>query len=447
MEEITELREDCNMAEKIYERLERISFSRPSGTKEERRAAEILIREIRGIGLEPEVEEFTYLRRYPKEAELRAILEDGSEEAFQVTGVIDAAETPEEGTETEFYYLKSFDEVSLTRVKGKLVLIHDRLSPQEYERLRKAGIAGYLTTSGTVRDTYENSDLETGRFRDNLHDLGAVPAFTIRMIDAVNLLRSRPKKVFFKLRFREEEIHSQNIVVTIEGKKYPDQILVAGAHYDSVPFSLGSWDNGAGAVRILELLEYYKNRIPDRTVKAILFGSEETGLRGSRAFLAAHADLGEQILAMLNVDVGGSILGKEIIFVTASDDTEVWIRQLLKEVGYEAVTTQKLMSSDSASFNDWGIPSISIGQGAPRGGGYMHTRYDNMDLIDEKVLKEEAEFLNTLADRLVNAKVFPIPRFLPEKLQKEVISYFGASQSRLVSHPAKPEEKPLPFHF
>lgn len=430
------------MANKIYERLSKLSFTRTSGSAEEKRAAEFLAREIREIGFEPETEEFTYVRRVPVEAQLTAIGKDNAEVSFPVTGVIDSAETPADGLETELYYLKSFDEVSLTRVRGKLVLIHDRLSPEEYDRLRKAGIAGYVTTSGTVRDTYENSDLETGRFRDNLYDYGAVPAFTIRMIEAVKLLRLRPEKVRIKLRLQEEVVHSQNLVVTIPGSDFPEEILVAGAHYDSVPFSLGSWDNGAGAVRILSLLEHLKEHRSRRTVKAILFGSEETGLRGSRAFLEAHAEETPKIKAMLNVDVGGSILGKEILFVTASDDTESWVRYLLKEVGYEAVTAKKLMSSDSASFNDWGIPSISMGQGAPRGGGYMHTRYDNMDLIDENVLEEEAEFFHLLTDRIANAQVIPIPRFLPEPLRKEVISYFGKSQSKLPTLPVAEEEKP-----
>ena len=134
------------MANKIYERLSRLSFTRPSGTKEEKKAAELLAGEIREIGYEPGFEEFSYTRKIPVEASFTAILEDGSEVAFPVTGVVDAKETAPEGEEAQLYYLKSFDEVSLSRIRGKVVLIHDRLSTEEYKRLRKAGIAGYVTT-------------------------------------------------------------------------------------------------------------------------------------------------------------------------------------------------------------------------------------------------------------------------------------------------------------
>lgn len=435
------------MAKRIYERLVTLSFTRPSGTDEEKKAAEFLAKEIRQIGFEPEIEEFTYTRKVPSKAYFAVITEDGREISFPVTGVIDSEATAAEGIEAGFYYLKSFDEVGLSKVRGKVVLLHDRLSGEEYKKLKKAGIVGYVTTSGTVRDTYENSDLETNRFRDNLRDEGPLPALTIRLIDAVEVLRLRPEKVKVKLLLKEETVTSRNLVVTIPGRDLSEEVLVVGAHYDSVPYSYGAWDNGAGAVQMLSLLEHLKENRPRRTVKVIWFGSEETGLRGSRAYLEAHESELSNVRGMLNVDVGGSILGKELIFLAAVNDVEAWIRLLLREEGYEAVTVPKLMSSDSANFNDYGIPSISIGQMAPRGGGYMHTRYDNLDLIDENVLEAEAVFLAKLADRLANAEVFPIPRVIPEQIRKETIDYFGKEKSHLAKIPPVPEEKPAPFHF
>ena len=417
------------MPKKIYERLSTLSFSRPSGTEFEKKAADYLLSEIEKIGFSPEVEEFTYTRKIPVDAELFAISQNGEEISFPVTGVIDSKETPANGETAGFYYLKSFDEVSLSRIYGKVVLIHDRLSAEKYKKLVDAGIAGYITTSGTIRDTYENSDLETGRFRDNLKDIGPVPAFSIRMIDAVKLLKLRPKEVRIKLILKEEKVTSRNLVVSLKGYGDLDEQLVVGAHYDSVPFSLGSWDNGAGAVEILALLEKLKDSQPKRDIKVVLFGSEETGLKGSRAYVKAHEKDIAKTRAMVNVDVGGSILGNETIFIGASDDTQIFVQHFLKEVGYEAVTIDKLMSSDSANFNYAGVPSISIGQGLVRGGGYMHTRYDNMDLIDEDVLAMEADFLIKLVQKLDASIVFPFPRIIPEKLQKEIDEYFGKGEA------------------
>ena len=435
------------MALKIYDRLSAISFSRPSGTDKEKEVASYLENEIRQIGFEPIVESFEYTRKVPRKASLTAIYEDGVERSFPVTGVIDSKSTPDEGITAGFYYLSSFDEVSLSRVKGKVVLIHDRLSPKDYKKLLDAGIVSYITTSGTVRDTYENSDLETARFRDNLLDLGPVPAFTIRMTDAVEFLKSYPQKVRVTLSLEEETVESQNLLVKIPGTDYPEEVLVAGAHYDSVPFSKGAWDNGAGTVEILSLLEYLKEHPGKRTIYAVLFGSEETGLQGSKAFVKKHKEELEKIHGMVNVDVGGSILGKEIVFVTAVEKAVTWVEDLSKEAGYPANPGQHIMSSDSAVFSDHGIPSISLGQGAPRGGGYMHTRYDNMDLIDERVLEKEANFLIRIVDRLANSVVFPIPRIIPEKLRDDLIEYFSSSGSTQSLLPVIKEEKEAGFHF
>ena len=77
----------------------------------------------------------------------------------------------------------------------------------------------------------------------------------------------------------------------------------------------------------------------------------------------------------------------------------------------------------------------------------MHTRYDNMDLIDEDVLEREAGFLIALVKRLSDAEVFPIPRFIPEGLRKEIIDYFGNGKNRISTIPSGEEPKPLPFHF
>ncbi|MBQ8159383.1 MAG: M28 family peptidase, partial [Clostridia bacterium] len=294
----------------IYQRLENLSFTRPSGTEEERAAAAFLKGELVQAGFQVEEESFTYQRQVPRLARLSALTDEG-ETVFPVTGIIDSAGTAEGGVQAPLLYLKSLDDVTLSQARGKIVLFHDRLGPEEYRRVLKAGAVATIATSGTIRDTLENSDLETGRFRDSLKPLGPIPGFTIRMTDAVKLLRLHPSSIHFELQLQEETVSSQNLVVTIPGTDLQDEIIVAGAHYDSVPFSKGSWDNGAGAVEIISLVEHLREAQPRRTVKCVLFGSEETGLQGSKAYTLRHQDEVPKTKVMINVDVGGSILGKE----------------------------------------------------------------------------------------------------------------------------------------
>lgn len=88
-----------------------------------------------------------------------------------------------------------------------------------------------------------------------------------------------------------------------------------GAHYDSVLFSTGAYDNMSGSVIIMELLRYFAANPPRRTLKFNWFGSEEQGLLGSKAYVAAHEAELEKHRLMVNVDMAGPVLGSEHIFI------------------------------------------------------------------------------------------------------------------------------------
>lgn len=139
--------------------LKELSFPRVSGSEKERQAAELIQKQIRRFGYEPVCEKFSYRRSVPVTASLRMTAPE--EISWEVTGLIDAPETPVEGIEADFYYMKHIDEVSLRLAKDKFILLNDRPGEQDYARLAKAGIRGFLLLSGSIRDTPDNSDLDT----------------------------------------------------------------------------------------------------------------------------------------------------------------------------------------------------------------------------------------------------------------------------------------------
>ena len=67
-----------------------------------------------------------------------------------------------------------------------------------------------------------------------------------------------------------------------------DEIITFSAHYDSVSYSKGAYDNASGSACILELLAYFNQHKPDRTLRFIWCGSEEEGLLGSRDYVEKH---------------------------------------------------------------------------------------------------------------------------------------------------------------
>lgn len=432
--------------DRAYEFLKTFCVPRTSGSPAERQAAERIRAYLEAMGFQPKVEEFTVTSSRPVLAELTLTAPETV--SYPVTGCIGAQPTPPEGIEAEFYYLRHIDDISLREARDKFVLLNERPDEKSYQRLKEAGIAGFLLMNGTSRDTVENSDLDTMRFRDCYQKYGAVPAFAIRMIDALDLLHREPQRVRFCLQTETVTATSQNIVLEVPGSDLGEEALAVGAHYDSTEFSCGAWDNGAGVAALLGLLSHLKDHPPRRTVKAVFFGSEEVGLKGSRAYLEAHPEQRDSLLAMVNMDVGGSFLGKEMIVVTGTRSAEEYVRGLLYDVGHSARLSSGVMSSDSIVFSDYGIPSISLGQFPPQGGGYMHTRYDNMEMLSPAVLDTEIRFLIALIEKLSNGAVFPIPRVIPKDLRQKIIDYFGSGLSyteTVTEFPPEPEPEPPLF--
>jgi hypothetical protein len=97
-----------------------------------------------------------------------------------------------------------------------------------------------------------------------------------------------------------------NIIGEIPGTGKPDEYVLLSAHFDSWDGGSGATDNNTGTVIMMEaariLSEVYPN--PKRTILVGLWNGEEQGLNGSRAFVADHPDIVENIQALFNQDNG-----------------------------------------------------------------------------------------------------------------------------------------------
>lgn len=109
-----------------------------------------------------------------------------------------------------------------------------------------------------------------------------------------------------------------NVIGVLNGTEAGGGIIIVGAHYDSrtddlddsVDFAPGSDDNGSGVAGVLELARILSDSPMRSTVIFVLFTSEEVGRQGSRQFVSDYVQgqgLGDQIIAMLNLDTIGSV--------------------------------------------------------------------------------------------------------------------------------------------
>ncbi len=99
---------------------------------------------------------------------------------------------------------------------------------------------------------------------------------------------------------------TRNVIAETPGGD-PDNVIVVGAHLDSVGTGPGINDNGSGSATILEIAESIRRLNPRNKVRFVWFGAEESGLLGSEHYVEAlPPDERARIAAMLNFDMVGS---------------------------------------------------------------------------------------------------------------------------------------------
>jgi Zn-dependent M28 family amino/carboxypeptidase len=102
----------------------------------------------------------------------------------------------------------------------------------------------------------------------------------------------------------------RNIETEIAGAGKPKEIILVGAHYDSVAGAQGANDNGSGTAAVLALAKLLKDFKPEKTIRFVWFVNEEppyfkTEQMGSRIYAHRVVDRNENIAAMLSIETMG----------------------------------------------------------------------------------------------------------------------------------------------
>jgi Zn-dependent M28 family amino/carboxypeptidase len=205
--------------------------------------------------------------------------------------------------------------------------------------------------------------------------------------DEIERLLDQGKTVRVKIdvqnRTTKGPVGAANAVGEIVGTRFPDQVVVVGAHLDSWDLSQGSTDNGFGSVCVLEaaraiLESHYR---PLRTIRFVLFTGEEQGLLGSFAYVKQHQAQMADHVAMLTVDNGqGPIvsldMGGHANLIPAVEQ----LTKSLAAFGKIRVDDRAVFGTDTGPFILGGIPGINLGQDSPE---YRYTHHSNVDSFDK----------------------------------------------------------------
>ena len=102
----------------------------------------------------------------------------------------------------------------------------------------------------------------------------------------------------------------ENIEAEVRGTDRPEDILVIGAHYDSVKGSPGANDNGTGVASMLALARQFAISPTSRTLRFVAFANEEppffqTKDMGSRVYARRSRQRNENIILMFSLETIG----------------------------------------------------------------------------------------------------------------------------------------------
>lgn len=405
-------------AQKINQIFLDTAYVRMGGSPEEMRCADYLVSQCAQMGLEAHLEEFDVEMSTMQKA---ALLVDGRE--IPCKGYFCAGSTE---VEAPFYYLPSDDACSLANCRGKIVLLDGYLGYWKYQDLVENGAVGFITYDGN--NNYTDMDIDQRELRPHVSKGNKIPGVNINAKSAIELVRGNAETAKIVLVQEEYTGKSHNVILDLPGQ-IPETIAVT-AHYDSTSLSQGAYDNMSGCIGLLAIAEKFAREPHRYSLRLIWCGSEERGLLGSKAYVAAHEEELKSIVLNVNLDMIGCIMGKFIACCTTEEKLVHYLEYLAGIAGFGIKARQDVYSSDSTPFADKGVPALSFARIAPQNTATIHNSYDTADVMKAGQLLEDIDFINLFLSNMANAQYCPVSREIPEKMKEKLDIYLSRKRDK-----------------
>ena len=294
--------------------------------------------------------------------------------------------------------------------------------------IQKAGVAVRINDAGRDHG-------QIRAFQNNTYDITkAPPTIVLRNEDYGRITRilanGTPVKLEFTIVNRSYPGGvSYNAIAEIPGTDKADEVVMLGGHLDSWHSATGATDNAIGcavmmeAARILQAIGVK----PRRTIRVALWGGEEQGLLGSKAYVKEHFGTAEnpkpefaKFNGYFNVDSGTGRIRSASIF--GPPETAAVLREIFKPfedlgmMGVSATRSRQSGGTDSTSFNEAGLPGIGLSQDPIEYQTYTwHTNLDTYERILEEDVKKSATSIASAVYH-VAMRDDMLPRFSKENM-------------------------------
>jgi hypothetical protein len=265
--------------------------------------------------------------------------------------------------------------------------------------------------------------VQSGGPRDQ--NAGQVPPQVVLAVEHYNrMIRVLEKGVPVKVELNiQAQFHDEassngfNLIAEIPGTDLKDEVVLIGAHFDSWQSGTGATDNASGSAAMMEAMRILKTvgAKPRRTIRIGLWGGEEQGTLGSRAYAKEHfGDSAtfqssgqlkpehEKLSVYFNLDNGtGKIrgvwsqnnLGAQKVF-------ESWVDPL-RDLGVTIISPRSVSQTDHLSFDSLGLPAFQFVQ--ERLEYNSRTHHSNMDTVDHVQREDMIQMATVVAVFAYNA--------------------------------------------
>ncbi|WP_166870859.1 M28 family metallopeptidase [Salinibacterium sp. ZJ450] len=231
-----------------------------------------------------------------------------------------------------------------------------------------AGAAGVIIFNQGNTATADRQDLIVGTLGGS--DIVGIPVVGASYEQGVALSQAgSTAHVFVPM---PEQRPQKNVIAELPGKN-TDNVVMAGAHLDSVQAGPGINDNGSGSASLLELAQSMSKVKPENTVRLAWWGAEEAGLLGSQAYVDGLSQAEKDRIALyLNFDM---VASPNYIFMIYDGDQSGFAAPVVVPEGsvqiedlFESYFTSVGQPYDDAEFSGRSDYEAFILAGIPAGG-------------------------------------------------------------------------------
>lgn len=399
-----------DLAYEIVESLTTEVGPRLAGTEAEARARRWAVEKFEALGFANVRVETFDVPLWTRGVE-RAEITSPYPQPLTVTALGGSTSTGSAGVSGElaaFPDLASLEALSDGALAGKIVFVDEPMTRTQdgsgygvavrkryataHEAARLGAQAALIRSVGTSSHRFAHTGQMAGATEDG--DRG-VPTAALSAPDADQLGRmlARNNAVEVRLVLTPQTLppaESGNVIAEIPGREAPDEVVLVGAHLDSWDLGTGAVDDGAGVGIVMAAAKLLKDTLqPRRTVRIVLFGSEEVGLVGARAYAEQHADELDRHIVAAESDFGA---GKIWQFQTRVAEDKLplarAIGELLRSLGIGPGNNEANGGPDVGVLRAAGVPVVSLRQNGWDYFDLHHTPNDTFDKIDPEQLAQ-----------------------------------------------------------